>query len=82
MQRRFLLLAGCLIVLLAGCGGSRDPFSYVKVSGKVTYEDGSKLSAIVLLRFYPQTPPLDEKTYPRVGSALTNTTGSTGSSQW
>ena len=75
MQRRFLLPAACLIVLLGGCGGSRDPFSYVKVAGKVTYEDGSKLPVIVQLRFYPQAPPLDEKTYPRVGSAVTNADG-------
>jgi hypothetical protein len=74
MQRRLLLVAAGLIALLAGCG-QKDPFSYVKISGKVTYEDGSTLPAVVQLRFYPQSPPLDGKTYPRVGAGLTDAEG-------
>jgi len=57
-----------LLVLLAGCGGG-DPFSYVQVSGKVTYEDGSAIPYGLMLQFYPQREPLDAKTYPRVGTA-------------
>lgn len=59
-----------LILLLSGCGG--EPFSMVKASGKITYEDGTLLPAkdnFVRLTFFPQTPPLDEKTHPRPGSA-------------
>ena len=41
----------------------------------MTYEDGSKLPATVQLRFYPQSPPLDAKTYPLVGQGLTNAEG-------
>ncbi len=55
-------------LLLAGCGGG-DPFTYAKVSGKVTYEDGSVIPYGVMLQFHPQREPLDEKTHPRVGTA-------------
>ena len=69
----------CLL-MLAGCG-SRDPFSYVQVSGKVTYEDGSLIPADPLvLTFYPQSAPLDEKTHPRIGTALVDKTTGTFSS--
>ena len=69
MQRLFLLAAASgLFALLPGCG-EKDPFSYVPVSGKVTYDDGSKLPQGVNLRFLPQSPPLNAKTYPRSGTA-------------
>ena len=61
------LLLFCAIVL-SGC--RRDPFAYVSVSGKVTYEDGSPIAVDGLrLAFYPQCGPLDAKTHPRVGTA-------------
>lgn len=59
-----------LLVLLAGlsAGCSREPFQHVRVSGTVTYEDGSLIPVEVLrLTFTPQAPPLDDKTYPRPG---------------
>ena len=60
---------GCLL-LLAGCGSS-DPFAYVQVSGKVIYDDGSRIPVDQLvLTFIPQGAPLDAKTYPRPGVAM------------
>ena len=65
MRRCYVLTACGLLCLLAGCGGG-DPFSYVKVSGKVTYDDGSRIAAPeIKLTFYPLAPPVDSKTYPR-----------------
>ena len=56
-----------LILVLAGCG-SGDPFKYVQVSGKVTYEDGSLIPIDgMALTFYPQGGALDAKTRPRPG---------------
>ena len=77
MQRLFLpAAAGGLIALLAGCGGG-DPFAYVPVSGKVTYDDGSKIPRSIELRFLPLSQKaLDEKTYPRCGVAIVD--GETG----
>ena len=63
--------------LLTGCGGG-DPFRYIKVSGKVTFEDGSPIRAEqVKVFFVPQSPPLDEKTYPRDGIAEVNVSDGT-----
>ena len=71
MQRLFLLAAaGGLMALLPGC--NKDPFAYVPVSGKVTYDDGSKIPQDIELRFLAQSPSLDSKTYPRAGTALVN----------
>jgi hypothetical protein len=58
-------------LLAAGCW-SREPFALVKVSGRITYEDGTLIPAegnFVRLMFYPQTPPRDSKTNPRPGAA-------------
>jgi len=59
----WLLLTG---LLLPGCGG--EPFDYVDVAGKVTYEDGTPIPVEPLvLTFYPQAAPVDSKTHPRPG---------------
>ena len=73
---RLRWLAGLALgsLLAAGCG-SREPFELVKVSGRITYEDGTLIPAegnSVRLFFYPQTPPRDPKTYPRPGTADVN----------
>lgn len=59
---------------VTGCGGS-DPFDYVPVSGKVTYEDGTRIPDRLQVTFVPQTPPIDKKTYPRHGLAEINDDG-------
>jgi hypothetical protein len=68
-----LLAAGCL---LAGAGcGSPDPFSYVQVSGKITYDDGSPIPVDRLaLLFLSQGGPLDAKTHPRPATAIVDRT--------
>ena len=69
-----LAAAGGLIALLPGC--TKDPFAYVPVSGKVTYDDGSKIREAMELRFLAQSPSPETKAYPRPGAAVVN--GQTG----
>jgi hypothetical protein len=53
------------ICFLAGCG-SGSPFEYEKVSGKITYEDGSPIPGGGLrLRFIAEEPPKVENAFPR-----------------
>ena len=70
--RLFIILHSTfLILVLAGCG-SPEPFELVKVSGRITYEDGTLIPTegnYVRLTFYSQAPPLDAKTHPRPGTA-------------
>lgn len=75
--------AGLLgLLMLAGCGGSKDPFSYVKVKGKVTYADGSLIPAHrIKLTFNTESPPLDAKTYARPGVAEVNVADGTFDSE-
>jgi hypothetical protein len=62
-----LLLAGAV-----GCGGG-EPFKLLPVSGKVTYPDGSLISAARMeVIFEPQAQPIDPKTHPRPGRAEVN----------
>jgi hypothetical protein len=69
------LLVVALNLLLAGCGSS-DPFSYVQVSGKLAYEDGTLIpSNEIVLTFYPQASPIDAKSYPRPGMVVVDKTG-------
>jgi hypothetical protein len=71
------LCVGGLLAALAGCGAS-DPFERVKVSGKVTYDDGSLIPGErVVVTFLPQAAPLDAKTYPRPGVAEVKTVDGT-----
>jgi hypothetical protein len=67
-RRRMLVMLSILGLFLGGCT-SRDPFSYVKVSGKITYEDGSPIPADVYLLFIPRSASIDSKTHPRPGQA-------------
>jgi len=68
---RAFIVPVCLgILALAGCGASTGPFDYVRVAGKVTYEDGTLIpSAGIRIFFLSQTPPKDPKTHPRPGQA-------------
>ncbi len=59
------------LLLLAGCSGNNDPFSYVKVYGKVTYDDGSLIPAKEIdIWFFPETKGPSHAMTPRSGSAL------------
>jgi hypothetical protein len=63
------VIASLAVATVAGC--SRHPYSCVRVSGKVTYEDGSLIPAEqIRLIFISQTPPTDPKTPPRNGLAV------------
>jgi hypothetical protein len=65
-----------VLLLLAGCSGNNDPFAYAKVSGKVTYEDGSIIPTDNMkLSFVSETAAVGNK-YPRPGTALVE--GKTG----
>jgi hypothetical protein len=66
-------LVGCgwmlAFAVLAGC--NKEPFSQVRASGKVVYEDGTPIPVDkLMLKFYPEAGPKDAKTYPRPGSAI------------
>jgi hypothetical protein len=73
---RFAVISLACLMLLATCGcGSGDPFSYTKVSGKVTYEDGSPIPTSMRLNFVSQEPPKDAKTFAREGQAIVGKDG-------
>ena len=60
------------LTLPAGCR-SNNPFSYVQVSGKITYDNGSLIPAdSMVLAFIPQGGSLDAKTHPRPGRTTVN----------
>ncbi len=68
-----LSLLACGFV--AGCG-SNSPYAYQKVSGKITYEDGSPISGSgLILRFAAQDAPKLESAVPRPAFARTNAQG-------
>jgi hypothetical protein len=57
-------------LLLGGCSNGDDPFSYAKVSGTVTYEDGSLIPANSMkVSFISETEAVGNK-FPKPGSAL------------
>jgi len=61
-------VAGLCLLLLAGCSGNGDPYSYVKVSGKLSYDDGTLIPAsAVELSFIPITAAAVGKMHPKVG---------------
>jgi hypothetical protein len=79
MKLHLPFTSALVCLLLAGCGQKADPFSYVKVSGKVCYEDGTPLPMEVRVTFYPQSGSIDLKTHPRPGRTTTDkTTGALG----
>jgi hypothetical protein len=68
-----LVIFSLAIGSLAGCGGTNDPFPYVKEHGKVTYSDGSLIPAYrISVLFVSEAPPADEKTSPPLGVAEVN----------
>jgi hypothetical protein len=69
----WLPLIPCILLVAAqGCQRCQHagPYSCVKVSGKVTFEDGSPIPADrIRLVFVSLTPPVDPKTPPHAGFA-------------
>jgi hypothetical protein len=63
------------VTLLLGFGGcNRQPYSTVRVSGKVTYSDGSLIPANrIHIKFVPLADPLNPATHPRAGQAEVDT---------
>jgi len=58
-----------------GCGSS-SPYAYTKVSGKITYDDGSPIpGGGLILRFAAQDAPKLENAAPRPAFARTNAQG-------
>ncbi len=55
------------VATLTGCSRGSDPFSYVKVSGTVSYEDGSRIPASSLVLNFISEMPSDAKVRPKVG---------------
>ena len=73
--KKLLALVGLLAVV--GCG-SGEPFDYVKVSGKVSYEDGMLIDADrVTVVFIPLDAPATEGSKPRSGMAEVNVSDGT-----
>jgi hypothetical protein len=67
-----LLLCG-----LAGCA-SENPFDQVKVSGTLTYNDGTLIPAnMIILKFEPLAAPLNTKTHPPSGMSYVNVSDGT-----
>jgi hypothetical protein len=64
----FCLASALALAAISGCGRSQ-PYPVEKVSGKITYEDGSLIPAQRLrLIFVPQTPAVDPKIPPHDGT--------------
>ncbi len=61
------------LLLLAGCRHNGDPFSYVKVSGKVTYEDGSLIPANYMEVIFISEGEAVGLMHPKDGSGLVDT---------
>jgi hypothetical protein len=59
----------------AGCGGG-DPFDYVPISGRLTYEDGEPIPAPgIRLFFHPVDVPPQGDMYPRPAGAEVDADG-------
>jgi hypothetical protein len=55
-----LIVATMLASFNVGCGGSSSPFTFVPVTGKVTYEDGSPIpGGGIRIYFHSAEPPKD-----------------------
>lgn len=63
--------------LLAVMGCSNEPFKMKRVSGRITYEDGTPLptDGVLRLTFYSDQSAVDGKFHPRPGSAMPNAEG-------
>ena len=70
------LTVAMLFASTCGCGGSTSPFSYVPVSGQVSYEDGTRIDASgMVLTFIAQEAPKVDGAHPRPASASVDSEG-------
>ena len=73
-RRAWLPLVLCGV---AGCGPD-NPFDLVKVSGTLTYDDGTLIPAnMIILKFEPLAAPLNTKTHPPSGMSYVNVSDGT-----
>jgi hypothetical protein len=63
---RFCLLSS--VILLVGCG-SDSPFSYIRTSGQIAYEDGTPIPGGIRLIFVAQDTQAVGNAHPRRGMA-------------
>jgi hypothetical protein len=54
-------VSAAFLLMLGGCSGGDDPYGYQKVSGTVTYEDGTPLPGEVYVYFSSEAPPVGNK---------------------
>jgi hypothetical protein len=74
-RRTLPLIATVVIVsgLISGCGRTH-PFDMEKVSGTVTYEDGSLIPADrIVIRFEPLSAAASEQVHPKAATAVVDT---------
>jgi hypothetical protein len=67
-------VSALLLLLLTGCSGGDDPFGYQKVSGTVTYDDGTNIPGDVYVYFSSETPPVGNRN-PKQGTVKLETNG-------
>lgn len=70
---RRAILAGAVLLAAVSAGCGRQPYSTVRISGKVTFDDGSLIPAPeMFVYFEPQAESIDPRTTPRRGYAEVN----------
>jgi hypothetical protein len=62
--------------ILAGCSSNNDPYGYVKVSGTVTYDDGTNIPVGDLYLYFASEAPATGNLYPPQGSVKVEKDGS------
>lgn len=75
VKSSYELLAGLLLIVLAGCDRSASPFDSVPVAGKVTYEDGSAIPVPGMTIFFHCLEPPVNGMHPRPATAGTGPDG-------
>jgi len=72
----FFAALSLLVLAIGGCG-HHEPYDYIKVNGKVMYEDGSPIKVDrFYVKFISQEPATDSKNVARPGDGVVN--GKTG----
>jgi hypothetical protein len=72
---RILCASVVCLPLLAGCSNNGDPYGYVKVSGTVTYDDGSKIPLSEMYVYFYSEAPAVGNLHPRYGTVAVDKNG-------